>query len=296
MAQGGNVSADTSSELLGNQPSMAYMEELTTLLMESLSITQLCRELLDELKDSPDSTTPVLRRVVRKEYLVCPQCGGCFTGSCPHCSKPTAEEDLPTLATILYAVDILVHEEVLQLELVLVFELTFGGEPVCTWERTHRLPEIAPERCCKDCKAPLPRSPGDSEHSQAWTQCSDSSSAALQAAGQGGSPPTGVPQWPLPPWAQPPSPAALDRLLRAGMEPLPWVEFRGVGKGLSLQRIWQCWSKVKASVWRSIEEECDWLWIVDSPPPSSTRKGDQALPFHLQCEEDAQNYATLMEV
>ncbi|XP_072711585.1 uncharacterized protein [Ciconia boyciana] len=164
--QGGNVSADTSSELLRNQPSITNMEELARSLMESLDITQICLDLLGKLKETQPSTAPVLCGDVKKEHLVCPQCRRCLVGSCPHYSEPMAEQELPVLAAFLHTVDILVHEEDLQLEVGLGFELAVGGEPGYVWEITQRLPEIAPERCCKDCKAPLPRSPGESEGSQ----------------------------------------------------------------------------------------------------------------------------------
>ena len=324
--QGGNCRAASSSQLHRNQPSVANMEELARSLMESLDIMQICLDLLGKLKIPLQSSAPTLRRAMRKEYRVCLQCCRCLTGSCPHCSEPAAEQALPTLAVILHAVDMLVHEKDIQLELGLGFELAVGGEPVYVWEITQRLPKTAGwEERCEECNAPLPRSPGDSESSQAsfpvlraqgtpkgqrrparqearapparqtWTKCSDTSRAGLQPAGQGESLPTVVPTWPLPPWAQPPSPAALDRLRKVGMEPLPLVGYKGLGQGISLQRIWQSWSKLKTSVRSSVRAERGQLRIAGTSAPSGTTEGDQTLPLDLRFKVDALFHAMVME-
>ncbi|XP_076188620.1 uncharacterized protein LOC143157663 [Aptenodytes patagonicus] len=321
MGQGGHFSADTSSELLRNQPSITNTEELARSLMESLDITQICLDLLGELKAAQGSGAPTPCKAVRKEYLVCLQCRRRLMGSCPHRSEPTAaEQDLPVLAAILYSVDLLVHEEDLQLELGLGFELAIGGEPLYVWEITQRLPEIAPERCCEECNAPLPGSSGNSESLQAlfpvlralgtpkgpmrparqdarapparqtWTQYGDAGSADLQPAGQGESLPSLAPTGPLPSWAQPPSREALDRLRRVGMEPLPWVGYKGLGQGLSLQRIRQACSKLKTRVRRSVRAKPCW-----SSAPSGAGEGDQTLPFHLRFKVDALFHAMAME-
>ena len=325
MDQGGNVSADTSSELLRNQPSITNMEELARSLTESLDITQICLDLLGKLKETQPSTAPVLCGDVKKEHLVCPQCRRCLVGSCPHYSEPMAEQELPVLAAFLHTVDILVHEEDLQLEVGLGFELAVGGEPGYVWEITQRLPEIAPERCCKDCKAPLPRSPGESEGSQpffpvlraqgaaagemgaarqdarapparqAGTEDRDRSSAGLPPAGQGDSLPSLAPTQPLPPWAQPPSPTALDRLRRVGMKPLPWVGYKGLGQGLGLQRISQAWCKLKARVQSSVGAKWAWLWEAESSAPDGTTEEDQTLPFDLRFKVEALFRAMAME-
>ncbi|KAM6270327.1 uncharacterized protein M6G45_002473 [Spheniscus humboldti] len=224
------------------------------------------------------------------------------------------------LAAILYSVDLLVHEEDLQLELGLGFELAIGGEPLYVWEITQRLPEIAPERCCEECNAPLPGTSGNSESLQAlfpvlralgttkgptrparqdarapparrtWTHCGDTSSADVQPAGQGESLPSLASTGPLPLWAQPPSREALDRLRRVGMEPLPWVGYKGLGQGVSLQRIRQSWSKLKTSVRRSVGAERGW-----SSAPNGAAEGDQTLPFHLRFKVDALFHAMAME-
>ncbi|OPJ81235.1 hypothetical protein AV530_009680 [Patagioenas fasciata monilis] len=97
-----------------------------------------------------------------------------------------------------------------------------------------------------------PRSPGDSETSQVScpilsTQGTPEGQAGLgekdrraapdlQPAGQGDSLPGAVTKYPWPPWAQPLSRAALERLRRAGLEPLPPVWFKDLGPALSLQR------------------------------------------------------------
>ncbi|XP_064911547.1 uncharacterized protein LOC110356082 isoform X2 [Columba livia] len=102
------------------------------------------------------------------------------------------------------------------------------------------------------------RSPGDSETSQVScpilsTQGTpegqiglgkkDTRAAPdLQPAGQGESLPSAVTKYPWPPWAQPLSRAALERLRRAGLEPLPAVWFKDLGPALSLQqRIQHSW-------------------------------------------------------
>jgi len=63
--QGGHCSADTSSELLRNQPSITTMEELARSLMESLDITELCLALLGQLKGKQPSQAPVFCGAVR---------------------------------------------------------------------------------------------------------------------------------------------------------------------------------------------------------------------------------------
>ncbi|XP_069661542.1 uncharacterized protein [Haliaeetus albicilla] len=305
----GNSSAASRS---GSQPSVANMKELARSLMESLNITQICRNLLQKLNIARDSSAPVLCGAMWEEYPVCLQCRRCLTGSCPHCSQPMAEQDLPTLAVTLCTVDMLVHEEDLQLELGLGFELAINGELLYTWEITQRLPKIAPERCCEECSAPLPRSPGDSKGlrasfpvsrspgtpagqmrlgrqdaraapaRQAGAKGGDTSSADLQPARRGESVPTVVPTWPLPPWAQPPPPTALERLRRVGLEPLPLVGYKGLQQGVTLQRIRESWCKVKSSVRESLE-------------PKGTTEADPKLPFHLQFQVDALFHAMAME-
>ncbi|XP_026702153.1 uncharacterized protein LOC113478846 [Athene cunicularia] len=186
----GNVGAATSSELLRNQPSSSHssdLEELATSLMGSLGVTRVCRDLLGKLKESRDSED------IRKEYATCLECRRCLTGSCPHHSEPLPERDLPTLAAILHSVDLLVHQEELQLELGMGFELVLAGETVYVWQRTHRFPKIPPERCCKKCNAPLPRSLWGSESSQALSPVLSAPGTAqgqMRAAGQdAGAPP-----------------------------------------------------------------------------------------------------------
>ncbi|XP_075605643.1 uncharacterized protein LOC142601142 [Balearica regulorum gibbericeps] len=206
------------------RPSLSSAPGFARSVMESLDITQICIDLLQKLKAIQDDGAATLCEAVKKEYLVCLQCHRIFTGSCPHCSQPAAEQDLPTLAAVLYAVNLLVREEVPQLELRLGLELAAGGEPLHAWEVTWLLPQTAPERCCRACKAPLPRSPGDSEGSQAWLPVLGAQgpprgqaeparqdarqawakrpamgSAALRPAAPGESLPGLGPVWPLPP-------------------------------------------------------------------------------------------------
>ncbi|XP_074905886.1 uncharacterized protein LOC142041136 [Buteo buteo] len=301
----GNSSAASRSELLRSQPSVANMEELARSLMESLNITQICFIPLGKLNKAQDSSAPVLCGAMREDYLVCLQCHRCLTGSCPHCSQPTAEQDLPTLAVTLCTADMLVHEEDLQLELGLGFELAISGEPVYAWEITQRLPKIAPERCCEECKVPLPRSPRDGKGLRTsfpvprspgtpagemrlgrqdtrapparQARAKDTICADLQPARQGESVPAVVPTWPLPPWAQPPPPTALERLRRVGLEPLPLVGYKGLRQGVTLQRIRESWCKVKNSVRRSVAAEWGWLWLARSSSPKGTMEWEPKL-------------------
>ncbi|XP_049675024.1 uncharacterized protein LOC126046533 isoform X1 [Accipiter gentilis] len=307
VGQRGNFSAASRS---GSQPSVANMEELARSLMESLNIAQICRNLLRKLNIPRDSSAPVLCGAMREEYPVCLQCRRCLTGSCPHCSQPVAEQDLPTLAVTLCTVDMLVHEEDLQLEVGLGFELAINGELLYAWEITQRLPKIAPERCCEECSAPLPRSLRDSKGLRAsfpvprfsgiaagqmrlgrqdarapparHAGAKDTSRADLQPARRGESVPTVVPTWPLPPWAQPPPPTALERLRRVGLEPLPLVGYKGLRQGVRLQRVRKSWCKVKSSVRGRLA-------------PKGTMEADPKLPFHLRFQVDALFHAMAME-
>ncbi|XP_074905884.1 uncharacterized protein LOC142041134 [Buteo buteo] len=284
----GDVGRRGNSSRSGNQPSVANMKELARSLMESLNTTQICCNLLRKLNIGWDSSAPVQCGAVWEEYPVCLQCRRCLTGSCPHCSQPAAEQDLPTLAVTLCTADMLVHEEDLQLELGLGFELAISGELLYAWKITQRLPAIAPERCCEECSAPLPRSPGDSEgqmrlgRQDARAKGGDTGSADLQPARRGESVPAVVPTWPLPPWAQPPPPTALERLRRVGLEPLPLVGYKGLRQGVTLQRIRESWCKVKSSVRESLE-------------PKGTTEADPQLPFHLRFQVDALFHAMAME-
>ncbi|KAM6270355.1 uncharacterized protein M6G45_002500 [Spheniscus humboldti] len=281
MGQGGNFSADTSSELLRNQPSITNMEELARSLMESLDVTQICLDLLGELKAAQDSGAPTLCKAVRKEYLVCLQCRRRLMGSCPHRSEPAAEQDLPMLAAILYSVDLLVHEEDLQLELGLGFELAIGGEPLYVWEITQRLPEIAPERCCEECNAPLPGTSGNSESLQALFPI-------LRALGT-----TKGPTRPAShSWSR-----GKRRFQKSGtgankkgrIRPAQGTLYtehprRQVGQDR------QSWSKLQTKVRRSVGAERGW-----SSAPNGTTEGDQTLPFHLRLKVDALFHATAVE-
>ncbi|XP_069661544.1 uncharacterized protein [Haliaeetus albicilla] len=117
---------------------------------------------------------------------------------------------------------------------------------------------------------------------QAGAKGGDTSSADLQPARRGESVPTVVPTWPLPPWAQPPPPMALERLRRVGLEPLPLVGYKGLQQGVTLQRIRESWCKVKSSVRESLE-------------PKGTMEADPKLPFHLRFQVDALFHAMAME-
>ena len=167
VGQRANVTADTTSALLRSPPSITNRDELARCLIQSLDINRICLNMFWKLKKAQHSTAAVLYGDVREEYLVCLQCRRCPVGSCPHHREPAAEEDLPVLAIILHTAHILRYEETKQLEMGLGFELTMAGDLLYMWDRTQRIPEIAPERCCEVCNVPLPRSPGDGERSQA---------------------------------------------------------------------------------------------------------------------------------
>ncbi|XP_074942519.1 uncharacterized protein LOC142054196 isoform X4 [Phalacrocorax aristotelis] len=317
VGQRANVTAETTSALLRSPPSITNRDELARCLIQSLDINRICLNMVRKLRKAQHSTAAVLYGDMREEYLVCLQCRRCLVGSCPHYSKPAAEEDLPVLAIILHTAHILRYEEIEQLEMGLGFELTMAGDLLYMWDRTQRIPEIAPERCCEVCNVPLPRSPGDSGSSQPslptfraqatphgdmrpspqkarapparqpGTDCGDASTAELQLAGQGQPLPSPAPMRPLPSWAQPLSPAALDRLRRVAMEPLPCVEHRGLGRGVSLQCIRRAWYRLKSSVRRSLEDEQGCLWAAGSSADNGTTEGERTVPFDLQFQGDA---------
>ncbi|XP_065486515.1 uncharacterized protein LOC135986479 [Caloenas nicobarica] len=219
---GGHSQADSSSELPRNQPSIGNVEELSRSLMDSLDIIAVCHDLMEELKEtSQNRRTPALRKSKSREYPVCLQCRRCVTSSCPHCSEPEEQQDLPVLVIILHRLDMMmVKGKLVEMDLELNFELLIAGEPVYTWEKMQVLPDTDSETCYRDCDGSLPISLRGSKSSKAphpvlktpqgqmgpagqdtwaspgqqpWTKRSDASSADLQPAGQGESLPTRVP-------------------------------------------------------------------------------------------------------
>lgn len=298
MDEGGNLSA----ELLRNQPSTARS------LVESLNLTQICFDLLGELQSILDSGAPLPRKAVRKEYLVCLKCHQCLTSSCPHYSKPAAEQELPTLAANLVTVDLVMHRGDPQLQLGLGIELAVGGQLVYVEKINHWIPEgDICEGCCDQCHKPLPRSPGDGEDSQAsFFDLSDQGTPAAHprpARQNTGAPkhtkggntssanlPSVDPTWCQPPWAWTPSPPALDRLHRAGMEPLPSVDYKGLDQGLRVQCFREPWAKLKKSVRSSVSAKSE------SSAPTGTTDGEQAMPSKLRCQPVEQFDVTPMNV
>ncbi|XP_064911597.1 uncharacterized protein LOC110364792 isoform X1 [Columba livia] len=216
---GGRSCADSSSELPRNRHSIGNMEELSRSLMDSLDMTKVCHDLMEEPKaTSLKSTTPALCKSKSREYLVCLQCRRCVTSGCPHCSEPEEQQDLPVLVVIPHGYYLVVAKgQVVEMKLELKFELVISGKPVYTWEKDQLLSKTDPETChmdrnkpislwgSKSSKAPHPvlRTPQGqmgldgqdmraSPGQQSWTERSDADSADLQPAGQGGSLPSAV--------------------------------------------------------------------------------------------------------
>ncbi|XP_074787303.1 uncharacterized protein LOC141973083 [Athene noctua] len=322
----GNVGAATSSELLRSQPSSSHssdLEELATSLMESLGGTRVCCDLLGKLKEARDRGAPSASQDIRKEYATCLECRRCLTGSCPHRSEPLPERDLPTLAAILHSVDLLVHREELQLELGMGFELVLAGETVYVWQRTHRFPEIPPERCCKKCSAPLPRSLWASESSQAPSPVLSAPGAAqgqmraagqdagappardreakgsaeLQPAARGESPPPTVPVCTLADMAQTPSSAAPARVSSAVGLAQPSERHEGLGQRLSrkLKRLCHVCATLRDELESCFDCECFLKWMEGSSAPSGTARGDKALPGDHQFQAKALPANTVAE-
>ncbi|KAM9017587.1 uncharacterized protein PRD47_005838 [Ara ararauna] len=283
MDEGGNLSA----ELLRNQPSIARS------LVESLNLTQICFDLLDELQNILDSGAPLPRKAIRKVYLVCLKCCQYLTSSCPHHSKSAAEQSLPVLAANLVTLDLVMHRGNPQLQLGLGIELAVGGQLVYMEKINHWIPEgDICEGCCDECHKPLPRSPGDGEDLQAsFFDLSDQGTPAAhprldrQNTGapkhtKGGNTssanlPSMDPMWCQPPWAWAPYPLALDRLHRAGMEPLPAVDYKGLDQRLRVQCFRELWAKLKKSVRSSI------FASSGSSAPTGTTDGEQETPSKL---------------
>ena len=92
------------------------------------------------------------------------------------------------------------------------------------------------------------------QEGEAGTHCTVTSSVAVSGAGQEDSLHTTVPMWSLLPWAQPPSPNALDQLQRAGMEPLLQEAFRGLRQGSLVQCLQLSWGQIKSRVWRNTQK------------------------------------------
>ncbi|KAK2510852.1 hypothetical protein Q9233_017370 [Columba guinea] len=211
--------AASAGELPRNRHSIGNMEELSRSLMDSLDMTKVCHDLMEEPKaTSLKSTTPALCKSKSREYLVCLQCRRCVTSGCPHCSEPEEQQDLPVLVVIPHGYYLVVAKgQVVEMKLELKFELVIGGKPVYTWEKDQLLGKTDPETChmdrnkpislwgSKSYKAPHPvlRTPQGqmgldgqdmraSPGQQPWTKRSDTGSADLQPAGQGGSLPSTV--------------------------------------------------------------------------------------------------------
>lgn len=227
--QGGTSSPAASSELHGNLPSTSSMEDLSRFLMESLDTTQICFGLLAKMGKNNDRGAQRARGGYRSEYLICMQCCQCLDDNCPHHSSSSAAT--ATLTALLYSLDVVVQEEEVKLKVGLLFELSNGGKTLHTWGKNVWLPKrCGSEEHCEECGEPLPRSLKE------W---------GMQ---QGGSLLTTAPVWPLPPWAQPIPPDALERLRRAGMEPMPQVEYRGPEHCSTAQCLLCLWWRMKSGV------------------------------------------------
>lgn len=222
-------SPPASSELNRNLPSNISMEDLSKSLMESLDTTEICLSLLAKVGKNNDNDAQRVRGGYWSEYPVCMQCCRCLDDSCPHHSSSSANTAMATLTASLCSVDMMLWDEKVKLKVGLLFELSVGETIVHVWVENVLLPKCGSEEDCEECGEPLSRRPKDLEMQE------------------GGSLPTTTPVWPLPPWAQPIPPDALERLQRAGMEPMPQVEYRGLGHGIpELCLLW--WRRMKSRV------------------------------------------------
>ncbi|KAK2515358.1 hypothetical protein Q9966_015372 [Columba livia] len=148
--------ADSSSKLPSNRHSVGNTEELARSLMQSLDMTEVCLSLLEKLRiRSRDGESHVPPEDRMSKYPVCLECRRCVTSSCPHCSEPEEQQDLPVLVVVLQKMGLVSYigglEPELDVKMRLIFALIISGEPVYTWEKIQMLPERAPETSCKDC-------------------------------------------------------------------------------------------------------------------------------------------------
>ncbi|XP_031459775.1 uncharacterized protein LOC116235643 isoform X2 [Phasianus colchicus] len=230
--QEGTSSPAANSGLLRNLPSTSSMEDLSTTLMESLDTTQICLSLLAKMEKNNDSGAQRTRGSYRSKYPVCMQCCRCLDNSCPHHSTSSATAATAMLTALIFSLDVMVQEEKVKLKVGLLFELSNSGKTLHAWGKNVWLPKCCgSEEYCEECGEPLPRSPKN------WGMQQGESSL-----------PTTAPVWPLPPWAQPIPPDALERLQRAGVEPMPQVEYRGLGHSSTTQCLLCFWWKMKSKV------------------------------------------------
>ncbi|XP_065691333.2 uncharacterized protein [Patagioenas fasciata] len=300
--------ADSSSKLNRNRHGIGNTEELARSLMQSLDMTEVCLNLLEKLKiRSQDGESHVPPADRMSKYPVCLECRRCVTSGCPHCSGPVEQQGLPLLVVVLQKMSLVSYigglEPELDVKMRLIFALIISGKPVYTWEKIQMLPERAPETSCKDCDGSLPTSLWGSECSKApqpifsaqgtpegQTGLGEEDRRAapdLQPPGQGEFLPSTVSMYPRPPWAQAPSPAALDRLRGAGLEPLPPVGFKVLGQGLSLQCVQHSWATAMRSVRTALCCQC----IGSSEPPGTVER-DQIVHLDLQRRAHAPLYTT----
>lgn len=229
--QKGTSSPAANSELLRNSPSSSSMKDLPRSLMESLDTTQICLSLLAKMEKNNASGAQWEPRGYRSKYPICMQCCRCLDNSCPHHSSSSATAAMAMLTALIFSLDVVVQEEKVKLKVGLLFNLSISGKTLHAWGKDVWLPKCCgSEEDCEECREPLPRSPKN------W---------GMQ---QGESLPTTAPVWPLPPWAQPIPPDALERLQRAGMEPMPQVEYKGLGHSSTLQCLLSFWWKMKSKV------------------------------------------------
>ncbi|XP_019468898.1 uncharacterized protein LOC104910020 isoform X2 [Meleagris gallopavo] len=229
--QEGTSSPATNSELPRNSPSTSSMKDLCRSLMESLDTTQICLSLLAKMEKNNGSSAQRAHEGYRSKYPVCMQCCRCLDNSCPHHSSSSDTTATAMLTALIFSLDVVVQEEKVKLKVGLLFNLSVSGKTLHAWGKNVWLPKrCGSEEYCEECGDPLPRSP------QNW---------GMQ---QGESLPTTAPVWPLPPWAQPIPPDALERLQRAGMEPMPQVEYRGLGHSSTVQCLLCFWWRMKSKV------------------------------------------------
>ncbi|XP_066851309.1 uncharacterized protein [Anser cygnoides] len=305
----GRTFVSTSSEFSRIQPSVMDMQEISRSLMESLDTREICLDLLGKMNEIKETDAQDLRRALNKVFPICLKCRRCLTSSCPHHSKTAATHAVPTLTIFIHSLDILVYEEEMKLKVGLGFELAVFGKVVHEWKKIMELPkttgneECCEECCeecgeeyCEECGEPLPRDTQegsslqkrpsrkeerDPKANQRGTHSTVARSVALHGAGQGDSLHTPDPMWPLPPWAQPPSPDALDRLQRAGMEPLPQVIYMGLGQCGLVQCLRRSWGRIKNRAWRNTRRTTIWLQKGKNLGRAGPTAGDQLTSLEM---------------
>ena len=265
--------------------------------MESLNLKEICQDLLRKLNEINEGDTQELDRALNMVFPICLKCRQCVTSSCPHQRKSSATDVVAMLTIFIHTLDILLLEQEIKLKVELGFELSVCGKVVHKWKKNMELPDPAGneeccEECCEVCGEPLPKDTQEesslpnghlkrqSRKEQCGTQSTVARPVAAHGVGQGKSLHTPDPMWPLPPWSQPPAPDALDRLQKAGMEPLPQVAFMGLGQCGLMQCLRRSWGRMNTRVLRNIRKTA-WIRKQKNLGLSGPMAGERKMPFDI---------------